>query len=424
MGSPRSSVVHAHVAPAPRYVTPALIAIVIVAFGLRVAVRLWSGEAAFMNQGYTFYLRIAEHFVQGHGLCLGFTTTCAQRMPLYPLLLVPFVWAGGVYPWLPILQAACGAGLVWAVFAVGRRLFDSGTGLVAAGIAACSPYAVVHDTALQDTALVNLLMMVTVYWLLRVRGSWAHALAAGAVLGLAVLTTARVALMAPAALVWVLLAGVDPWRVRLGRAVLVSVPLACLAGGWMARNWITVGAPVLTTESGASLWDGNNEWTFSSFPAGTIDDSVQAAWRALDPERRAAINALETEPARDRLQAAWARAYIREHPWRTLWAGIRKNWVTASAQLSPSRGPWADLLYRLLYGPLHVLAAIGLWRARRRAHAHWLIFAMIAAYAVTTALFWAHTSHASLLDGLLFIYAASAALRFRRPAGRVLAALA
>jgi 4-amino-4-deoxy-L-arabinose transferase-like glycosyltransferase len=412
------------VAPTPRSVTPALTAIVIAAFGLRVVVRLWSGEAAFMNQGYTFYLRIAEHFVQGHGLCVGLPTTCAQRMPLYPLMLAPFVLSGAVYPWVAVLQAACGAALAAVVFAVGRRLFDTGTGLMAAGLAACSPYAVIHDTALQDTVLVNLLVLFAVYWLLRLRGSRVHALAAGAVLGLAILTTARVALMAPAVLVWVLLAGGDPWRVRLGRTVLVAIPLVCCVGGWMARNWVSLDAAVLTTESGTSLWGANNEQTFSFFPAGTIDDSIQAAWRALDPQRQAAIDALGSAAARDRLQKAWAWAYIREHPWRTLWGAMRKNWVTVSAQLSPSRSPWADLLYRLLYGSIHLGAAIGLWRARRRSHAHWLIYAVMASFAVTTGVFWAHTSHASVLDGLLFIYAASAAVGARRPAGRMSAALA
>ena len=47
------------------------------------------------------------------------------------------------------------------------------------------------------------------------------------------------------------------------------------------------------------------------------------------------------------------------------------------------------------------------WRARRHAD-HLLAPALLAAFAATTAVYWAHTSHKSVIDALLFVYAAGA----------------
>src|SRR5262249_34377521 len=161
----------------------------------------------------------------------------------------PFVWAGAIFPWLPVFQAAVGAALVAVVFSLARELFDARVGLVAATVTAFSPYAIVHDTAMQETVVVNVLIASGALCLARSRRPRSpDACRAGACFALATLTTARVAVLVPAALLWVL-SGAGT-RQRAGviwvRAAAFGLPAFVLLGGWIARNAVVIGAPRLT----------------------------------------------------------------------------------------------------------------------------------------------------------------------------------
>jgi hypothetical protein len=173
-----------------------LLLIAATAFALRLAVRLPRGGADLLASGYTFYLDMATSVLRGTGFCLLNGGFCASRMPGYPLVLTPFVWAGWTFPALVFLQAAVGATLVYAAWMLGAALFNGRIGMIAAAMAAISPYAVVHDTALQDTVFLNVLTAFGVAMLLD--GGWRSAgcpryAGAGLSLSLAVLTSARIA---------------------------------------------------------------------------------------------------------------------------------------------------------------------------------------------------------------------------------------
>jgi 4-amino-4-deoxy-L-arabinose transferase-like glycosyltransferase len=411
-----------------------ILALVALAFVLRVAVRLALTAPDAVDEGYTFYLGIARTFVDGGGLCGAPGEGCTQRVPVYPLFLAPFVATGWLYPGLAIAQAMLGAATVWLVWRLARHLFGPRAALVAGALAALNPYAVVHDTALQDTSLVNLLIVASVYLLARSVRLQADphevrlkpdptydptyvatdvttfvAVAAGLALALAVLTTARVALMVPAALAWTALATPGPWRARARRAALVTIPVVLLVGGWVGRNWRIEGAPVLTTESGVSLWIANHDRTFAFFPRYSMDITAAETFATITPEQHAAITDTIGRPvARDRLLRGWARESIAADPAAVMWNGLRKVWVVASATLTPAHGGLAQAGYLALFLPVHLLAVWGLWRFRATDSAHLLSAAVLAAFVVTTAVFWAHTSHKSVVDSLLFVYAGGA----------------
>jgi 4-amino-4-deoxy-L-arabinose transferase-like glycosyltransferase len=374
------------------------------AFALRLVVRLLSGEVDFLHNGYTLYVAIARSLLEGHGLCFAAGVGCARRMPLYPLLVAPLLASGHLFPWLPVIQAAFGAATVLVVWKIGLEVADDKTATCAAAAAALNPYAVVHDTALQETSLFNLLVALAVWLLLRLRrqDGVAAALGAGAALALAMLTTGRIALFLPCAVAWA--ASLPGDRAR--RAALVALPIAMLVGGWAARNRIVVGVPVLSSETGKNLWVGNNEWTFSHFPGGSIDASQTESFRSLSPARRAVFAAAGGEVAQDRLEGTWARMYAARHPWAVAWGAARKVWSAASAQYTPARGRAEGAIYRTVFLVVHVLAGIGLWRLRSDRRAVSLILLLLGSFIVTTAVFWAHT-HKSYLDGVLFVCAAS-----------------
>jgi hypothetical protein len=392
-----------------------LIALVVaVAFLARVIVSLRRGEAGFLEDGYAFYAAIATNFLNGHGLCLAADSGCAVRMPLYPLLIAAFLKIGWLFPGLSILQSAIGAAAAYVAWRLGRELFDTRAGLLAATLTALNPYAVVHDSALQETVVINAFIAWTVLFLIRSLKSesgW-PAVLAGTSLGFSMLTASRLALLLPLTVVALMWVG-GTLQVRLRRAALVALPIAILVGGWAARNYQVVGTPTLTTETGLSFWLGNNATTFDFFPERSIDLNQARSLELLPPDQLRLAESLDgQEVARDAVLGRFGLSYVLEHPGTSAWNMVRKVAVPAAAYYSPVASPLNWYGYLALFGPIHVLAAIALWRARRRV-LHAPVFILLAAFFATTAVFWAHTSHKSVLDPILFVYASSTALAFR-----------
>jgi hypothetical protein len=379
------------------------------AFVLRAGVGLTRLDDPLATGGYSLYVDLAESFLRGEGLCTGPADRCALRLPLYPLLLAPLLLTSWPHLWIVAAQAAVGTVLVWLAWKLALELFDSRIALAAAGMVAIHPYFVAHDTALQDTVIANTLIVGATWMLVRARRSPSprYCLGAGLVMALAVLTTARMALVVPFVLGWMAL-GWPSFRVGIGKAAFLALPVLLLVGGWAARNWQQVGAPVLTTEAGESLWVANGGATFSHFPARSIDLSVVEAYRRLDRTNLETLARLD-DVSRDRLLGAWAVAHMAANPVDTLRGALRKLWMVVSAEYTPARSPAVQAGYRLLFVPIHVLAAAGLWRSRHAWRVHGAVWAVGAAFLLTTAIFWAHTSHKSHLDTFLFMYAASVA---------------
>src|SRR6185436_7326752 len=191
-------------------------------------------------------------------------------------------------------------------------------------------------------------------------------------------------------------------------AMLIGLPIVLMMGAWIARNAAVVGAPVLTTEAGESLWLANNPWAMAHFPAESIDLSVDDSYAGMTASERGAFEKVSAdEVARDRLLKSWALDYMWAHPTQTIANGFRKVWVPLAAQLSPARTATTQWSYLAVFAPIHLLAAIGLWRHRQAWRDHALMGALLLSFAATTAVFWAHTSHKSYLDVFLFVYAAA-----------------
>lgn len=417
--SPRRPVVRE---PLSRLHVLGLAICVLAAFVARVGVRLLSGPDEYRMGAYDFYLRIAQTWVEGFGFCVEPSFQCSLRMPLYPMLLAPFVATGRLYPWLVVLQAAMGAALVLVAWAMARPLFGHRAALVAAVLAAVNPYAVVHDTALQDTVLVNLLVGLGSLVLLHAGRTRRESLGeagywlAGAVLGLAVLATARVALLLPAAGVWVLVSGRRNLPTALRNALLVALPATILIGGWMVRNWTLVGAPILTTESGESFWGANNELTFDYLPNRSIDLAVSRSYDTLPPDQAATYQLLGgREREADRFVGRLGWVWVRQHPGTTAWRAARKVWMVVNGRISPVRSARDSFGYAAFFMPVHLAAFIGFGAAWRRSAAHQMVPYLLAGFLVTTAVYWAHTSHKSLIDVWLFVYAAGALSSLTEP---------
>jgi hypothetical protein len=136
---------------------------------------------------------------------------------------------------------------------------------------------------------------------------------------------------------------------------------------------------------------------------------VAAALASQTADERARLAAAGNEAAEDRIYSSMAWSYIRTHEGATAKAALVKIAVPLVAYLSPARSPLIEIGFALVYLPLHLLAGVGLWRARHRLRSHALPLVVLAAFLATSGIYWAHTSHTVCVDPIWFTYAAAAA---------------
>ena len=385
--------------------------IVILAFALRITVRWHSGEADFWINGYTFFFDLARNIAAGKGIALDGTPT-AFRVPLYPIFLAVLTF--GHTKFLPVLlaESLIGAGTVWCAALITRELFGKAAATIAAFITALYPYYIIHDTALQETSLYTFLTALAVLLLMRVRrsGSAAMAAYAGLTLGAAVLTRANLAPFAILAPLWLVVrpgSNTLLWQRGFWTCLLCASAMALTVSPWLARSYWLTGSPTLSTESGFSLWEANNSYTFSHYPIESIDLSAKAAIEALSPQKRAEIEALGPNAAViDQWFLRQGLDYMRGHPWETLINGVRKLGAAFCLLPSPRRGFWPNLVYFLSYTPLMVLGILGMWIGRRNWREHLIFYALFATFAGVTAVFYGHTNSRTYLDLYWIVFAA------------------
>ena len=359
---------------------------------------------------------LAETFLNGGGLCYDPGVDCTIRMPLYPAAVAPFIAADAAYPWLIVVQSLVDASLVWVAFAIATHLFERRVAMLAAIGTALNPYAIWHASSFQDTVLFNVLIAVGILLLISASrtGSSLRYAGAGTVLALATLTTVRMVLFLPLAVIWVAASGrsLTPGE-RATRASLVVVPLVLLIGGWALRNERLIGAPVLSTESGLSLWIANNPLTMTVLPQQSVDLIEEPAFAALSVEQQQAILSLERNPAaQNAYYFRLGRDYMVAHPGATA-AGMQKALIGSIGMATPARDWPTQLGDAGLFLPLNALALTGLWRARRLGGGHAVVMLLVMSFVLTTAVFWSHTSHRSFLNVFEVVYASSVIAKAR-----------
>lgn len=400
-----------------RRATSQLTYILVAAFAVRLAVRVIAGEDYFWTNGYDIYYRLAANLVAGKGFCL--LHACAWEPPLYTLFLAISAWAGKNF-WLVIVpQALLGAGTCLCAYLIGRDMFDRPTGLIAAAVTAFYPYYVMHDTALQDTGMMTFTMALSVWLLLRARRhdrvvDW---FLAGLALGAIPLIRASVAPAVLIGLFWAVIWGMSGTiSNRLKKAAFLVLAVVLMLGPWLIYTYRVTGAPVITSQNGLALWMGNNPYTFSHYPAESMDRSAAEARRNLSPADRAEM----AQRAGDEIAESnwlWDRGlqFIVANPGHFVTSALRKIAAGFSWRLNPYRSWPVETAYFISYVPVAILGIVGMVLARRQSGTV-LVALLFLSYIAVTAVFWSHTSHRSHLDVYWIVFAASVIVRFRKDA--------
>jgi 4-amino-4-deoxy-L-arabinose transferase-like glycosyltransferase len=391
-----------------------LLAVLALSFAGKVALRLASSDYhSYWESGYSFYFQMAEYLLRDGQLYLGSSDTPANcfyafRPPLYPLMIAAVCkltsCSAGAFI---VVEALISTVTVALVYGITRQLASGRAALLAAAGTAFFPYSFVHDTQLQETVLCNCLSTASIYTLvLALRGGRAWLLLTGLLFGAAALT--RLSHLLPA----VALTGLAFWllrhdmRLAISACMLLGLGLAVCLVPWCVRNRVVAGEWSLSSEPGFALARAHNPHTFDYFPyRGSIDLSWQAFHTDLSDEERARFN----PPAGDEFTRAarfreYAVSYVEEHPLEAVGRGLYKVAVNFLGVLSPLDGPAKNWSYFLSYWTLTLLALAGVRRLWRTAYLR-AFGVLCACQALSSFVFWAHTSHRSFLDPLLAVVA-------------------
>jgi hypothetical protein len=354
------------------------VSLFLVAVALCVGVALLQGEGENLpgNMGYLHVVETRQ-VLAGRGFGRWYLDVFHPDTflrPAYTLLLCPL---SALFDpaWQAVRAAAAavqGALLATTGLAVGAILVRAG----AVRAARLAPWLVVVHPVLvsQSAALVD-----TMLFTVATVGAYAVAatapadarprrwLAAGLVLGVALLTRSTAVAIVPAV---ALAAGraVRGARARLAAAGLLAVGVVAVLAPWFLRNHALCGRWMLSTVDGVNLWMGNNENTSAFLDADRSLDELPG---------RARYDSSEMVPVAEQVErcdAARAAAleYMRAHPGETAALAARKAadfWsVTPAPRSSRSRlGAWKDAVCALWTAPLFAFALAGAvlaWRER------------------------------------------------------------
>lgn len=388
---------------------PAIYWIAAAAFLLRLGARLGQGIDQFWVNGYTLFFEIAQSIAAGKGVALANGVPTAFRVPLYPVL-VAGLTLGHRWFWpIAIAQSLIGAGTTFCAALLARKMFNGpgskSAAILAAAMTAVYPYYVVHDTALQETSLFTLLTLIAVFLALcAVRsGSLAPAALCGLILGLDVLTRSPIAPFAVLAPLWLMA------RRRFTGGLVCAGVLAATVAPWLIRNDLLLGAPVLTTETGFELWNGNNAMLFDYYPMQSVDVSIAAHVDSLDAIDPADLpKAGSSDVAVDRWFRQKALAYMRAHPWQTVGNGFRKIGATFDWLPTPRRSLAQTLAHAFSFGPVMLLGMWGMIRRRADWRDDSLIYLLFAQFLAVTAVYFGQTNHRVFLDVYFIVFTAGA----------------
>jgi len=377
----------------------------LLAFVLRMMARLHTGAADFWVNGYTFYFAMAQNIAAGKGIGIEGMLT-AFRVPLYPIFLAALTMGHQVFWPILIAQSMIGAATAFCAALLARQMFHgpwaAKAATLAAAITAVYPYYVIHDTALEETSLYTLLSLVAMLLLRQSVPTSRLALGAGAgiLLGLDLLTRATIAPFAILAPLWLV------WQKRTRAGLVCAFLLLATVAPWLWRNYLLTGVPTLSTQTGVMLWNGNNGFLFHHYPRESSDLSEHEALFSLTLSDRQHLLEIEYN---EELVNQWfmrrALDYIRAHPGQTVIDGFRKVAAAFYWLPSPRRGPIADLVYALSYGPVMLLGLWGMWRRRNCWREDSLGYLLFATFTMVTAVFWAHTSHVACLHVYWIVFA-------------------
>ena len=288
---------------------------------------------------YNEFARIAWAMVSGYGYSSPWANTplaaTAVEPPIYAYLLAAIFKLAGPYSyaslWLGVgLNAVLSAFTAVLILLVGKRDFNSPTGILAAWVWSAWIYEAAVSVRLWESSLAAFLLMIALWWLPQLARSTSQSrwLLFGGLAGVAALTNTTLLSVFPC--LWCWLWSSYRRQQRSCRTVLLaSVTVFVLTlVPWTIRNYVTFGRLMPIRDNfGLEVWIGNHE-------GATESHQYPNAFPILDPAEYNRLGELPFMEAKRHLAAQ----FIRQHPVDflslTAWRFLR-FWITPVGTVWP-----------------------------------------------------------------------------------------
>ncbi|MCB0076674.1 MAG: hypothetical protein KDD73_04570 [Anaerolineales bacterium] len=303
------------------------------------------------------YYHLGQRLVAGEGYVSDDGTPTAYRAPGYAHL-VAVATAWGQRP----LAAKVVNALCWGLaVALAAWLAATVTPLAApltALLALLYPLALYTSSTLYPQTFGTLLLMALLYFMARRTLGWHHAIAAGLLLGLLILTIPAFLTLAPLLLAIFVVRHRAAWGAALRDVtVIAGVALLCVAP-WSLRNYALFDQPVpVSTNGGENLLLGNSENTRPNSGVNVDLTTYVAQTEGMD------------EATKDAALRGFALEWISAHPRQAALLYVQKvaNYFNFRNELATaSEGSrLRDLIAFVSYYPLLLIALLRLFFVRR-----------------------------------------------------------
>lgn len=222
-------------------------------------------HASLLNREWGFYY-LVDHWLQGYGYSYARELGCASayRSPGYLFFLTALYRFFSPDNTLAqaIVQNIVVIGVLWLVYAVGKRLVGARAALLGAFLMAAYPYTFYHYTQYYHTFLSSFFLLLMVWFLLRIAETERarYAIGAGLSIGCLAYVQGTILPATPFIVAWLLYRLWPHWCLAIKATFLMATFSVALIAPWTYRNWTQLHAFVpLTTDLGHGLFKANNE---------------------------------------------------------------------------------------------------------------------------------------------------------------------
>ncbi len=239
-------------------------------------------HSSLVQREWGFYT-LVDHWFQGFGYSYARELGCASayRSPGYLFFLTALysvfsptnTWAQA------IVQNIFVVGVLWLVYAVGKRLVGKRAALVGGFLMALYPYTFYHYTQYYHTFLSSFFLLLLCWMLLRLVETKRYVFAVGAGVSIGCLAYVQGTILpaTPFLVSWLLWRLWPDWKRVVWSAVLMAVCSAGLIAPWTYRNWKELHTFVpLTTDLGHAFFKANNEIIYEltkrGYPQEIVDE--------------------------------------------------------------------------------------------------------------------------------------------------------
>lgn len=336
--------------------------VLVIAFFVRLGYVLTLGEKLYWEDEHD-YSALGQSLADGKGFVNAAGEPTAFRPVGYPLLLAALHAVNLQEPSeVRLAQTVLGVICVWLVYLLALLLMPRGYAVLAAFYAALYPYFIFMTGTLLASLWFSVTLLAFTYLFMqgeRKRKIWLFGMS-GIFLGISALSVTTATMLAPAAILWLILKNRNSMRSILRYAAVFSAAFFLIVAPWMLRNQQSLGVAQLSTNGGRNLWLGNN-------PASTINTGSDIDMPA---DLQARIDAA-SEVEADRIYSAEAKTHIYAHPQRFLLLSVKKGAALWRVDPSPTTAGYStnsrvdDWVSVLSYTPVLLLAIASFFLAKR-----------------------------------------------------------